>query len=155
MALTFAPRRLGQELRTQADSQHRQFGIDGLADPTDLVGEPRVNVDVVHVHRSAEHDQPGRAAEPEPLGHGVEQIDVAPVESGVEEDVLEDSQRFARDVAQYRDSLHEILRPGSALASTHSTRLSETESPFTTVLQGEKPDDQTNDADERSDGLDE
>ena len=54
-----ATQRPGQKLRAQANAEHGHVAGDGFADDLDLGVKVRIGVDLIRVHRAAEHDQRG------------------------------------------------------------------------------------------------
>ena len=101
-------KRLGQsceprQMPKTGSSRRRPGGSSGPR------GQERIRVDLVHVHRPAEHDQPGRTVSYEPLGHAVEQVDVSPNPDRRREQVLDSAERFVAELAQYEDVAHRVL----------------------------------------------
>ena len=55
--IDFRAEGFGQQLRTQADAHQRQLRRERLLNPLHIELEERIPLDLVHVHRPAEHDK--------------------------------------------------------------------------------------------------
>ena len=94
-----------QQLRAQANAEHRFAGGDRLTNRGHFHGKVRVMVYLVAVHRAAEHDQAMIAAE---VGYGIRlaaEVLVTNAKAGIAQQGVERAEYFVRDVLEYKQPM--------------------------------------------------
>ena len=87
-------------------TSHRRPAAPARSDPADLVFKEGVAVRLVHVHRSAEHDQSGHPVQWQSLGSAAIEIDTAARKTGGTESRLNRSQGLVGHVLKSEDRFH-------------------------------------------------
>lgn len=90
----------GEELRAEADAERRDLARDRSAQDLDLVLEVPVAVPLVDVHRAAEDDDPGIAANVYLRCRLACEVHIPDSQAGVTQERIEYAERLARHVLQ-------------------------------------------------------
>jgi hypothetical protein len=111
-----------QQLRAQADAEHRLALFEHAFDGAHLVGQVRASRVVFDVHRATEDDQPAIAVHVE-LGvrMPLEVLEADPVATPTDQRV-ERTQRFGGDMLKDEEARHAATMPKAAASSPIAMR---------------------------------